>query len=250
MARKLKQYIPGTDEYIRQQESYVSSPRHLKLILDEVFPIFDQDFENRINHIYRTYLWLGFIGCSAIQSAYVREGDVDFRRMVVRVRDTDDTPGLKEIITGPHGGQIQHDGVKELMIYSEAVEDLRMACELKEFLDATGWRREPSPVVRRPGDYILRGKMIKGVEFEPGEGVVRTVRPTITRAFNSCNEYYVRTGKDMPPWLHLHLNHRTVAQSGQYYRIFEEERMGIVHDIDPYHLENYRRWKQQFSALR
>lgn len=250
MAHKVKQFIPGTDEYIKQQESYVSSPRHLKLILDEVFPIFDQDFENRVNHIYRTFLWLGFMGCSSTQSAYVQEGDVDFKRMVVRVRDNDTTPGLREIVAKPFSGIPKPDGEKELMIYAEAVEDLRMACELTEFLDATGWRREPAPVMRRPGDYILRGKLIKGVEFEPGDGLVRTIRPTITRAFNSRNEFYVRTGASMPPWLHLHLSHRTVSQSGQYYRIFEEERMGIEHDIDPYHLENYRRWKRQFDTFR
>jgi len=124
-----------TDSKLRS--SMVSSPRQLKLILDEVF---ESPERETVDCVYRSLLWLAYIGVPKNLAPMITTEEVDFYEMMIR-----------------------HDG-KEYKIPAEGLKDFRKLCELDTFVFI---HKNPDYEQRRPraeGNQLLRGHASVSVE--------------------------------------------------------------------------------------
>jgi len=113
-----------------QKYSMVASPRHLKLVLDEVF---DQPEHETVDCVYRGFMWLAFAGVPRILVSQITVDEVDFYNMVI------------------------HHGDQKYSIPVEGLKEFRMLCELDSFLVV---HKNPDWESRRPraeGNQLLRG---------------------------------------------------------------------------------------------
>lgn len=207
------------DVYDKLRESYVASPEHLQRTLNEVFP---NPEKNQIEYIYRTYLWLGFIGLQSSEAIQVTADYIDTKTYMLSF------PNPKE-----------PEKRKLYRIYPEAMPDLQQAIALPNF-------KEPhvgKDIVREraPGKEILRGKVSKRTLEEAIES---TFRPTICRAFKTAYDRYEKQGIKVPAQYSLKLSFRHAYMSGIFYRAYERERAGIPPSFDEIVLEERRNAKE------
>lgn len=185
------------DVHDKLRESYVASPKHLLYSLDEAFPNPDK---NEIEYIYRSFLWLGFMGLQVSEAIQVTAEHIDFNTFHLTF------PGH----------------IAPYRVYPEAIPDLKKAIELKEFEEPRGKSGVKKP--RAAGKEILRGKVSKRTL---AEAVELTFRPTISRAFRAALDKYESQGIEVPKKYSLKLTFKHVYMSGIFYRAYEGERMGI-----------------------
>jgi len=110
--------------------SMVASPMNLKLILDEEF---DAPEKETVDCVYRTMLWLAFIGVPYNTAPLIEVDEIDFYSMVIR-----------------HGEQ-------EYIIPAEGIKELRKLCELDAFWvlrKNSEWKKQCR---RAEGKQLLRG---------------------------------------------------------------------------------------------
>lgn len=182
------------------KDSYVMSPIHLRQSLNEAFPCPD---ENEIEYIYRSFLWLAFMGLQSSEAIRVKDSDLVFSE-----------------------SQLCFGGRKHV-IYPESIPDLKKAVGLKEFKEPRG--KNGVKKQRAVGHEILRGKVSKNTLEE---AIELTFRPTISRAFRTALEKYEKEGLPVPHHLSLKLTYKHVYMSGIFYRMREEERIGILPHFD------------------
>lgn len=190
------------------RESYVASPKHLLNSLNEAFP---HPEDNQIEYIYRSFLWLGFIGLQVCEAIAVTPENLNFDTMRLT------RPVLHPEKMPEDSSKISPPGI----IYAEAVPDLKKAIELKELKEPRG--KNGVFRTRAPGREILRGKAGKRTLEE---AIDATFRPTISRAFKAAIDRYEKEGKQVPAGCSLKITYKNVYMSGIFYRTYEDERMG------------------------
>ena len=210
------------DELEKFRTRMVSSPKHLSLILDEVFP---EPEQNQINYIYRSFLWLAFIGYEDKDAAELTAQEIDFVSMKV-------IP--------------QQEGVPVRDLYAECVADLRMACSLTEFDESRGEGHKKAIRQRVDGHLLLRGKA-RANEPEDSKKLTSTLRPAVSRAFKAAAFKYESAKQPIPKHLSLSLSYDRIYQSGIFFRAREKESIGIEVHMSKYDRENYLRWKTVFA---
>ena len=115
----------------------VSSARHLKMILDEVF---DSPEKGTLACIYRAYLWFAFVGIPREEIMSIAVDDIDFRNMCIR-----------------------RDGATyELPTYM--LPELYQLCERKEFVSIHKNPDYERLIPRIEGDQLLRGTSESSLE--------------------------------------------------------------------------------------
>lgn len=184
------------DSVEKYRSTAVASPTHLKNSLDAAFP---HPELNEIEYVYRASLWLAFIGFDELSAITVRSSDIRLDTMQVEIE-----------------GEIDN-----LVIYAEAVPDLRKACTLTQFIEPRGMNGVVKQ--REVGDLVLRGKVTSKTMIE---FMTTTMRQTINRAFKTATDRYVRECGEVPRNLSLALSHERVYRSGVCYRAYELERIG------------------------
>lgn len=238
-------------EKIREQ--MVSSPLHLKKILDGDEELnkdgkevrrycFDKVEMETVDITYRVFIWMAFAG--------LRDKDA--------VRVTSDCVDLKRL-------KINFEG-KTYELYKECIDDFDAACNLKDFMFCHGnytTRRQ-----RAAGDTITRG-------FRSPIADIGTLRPLINKRFaNRVAEKEEEKQKSV-------LSYNRIYLSGVFYRAFEKERAGfpisfseeisflmqkkeqegeqytttktrtlksIANNLEREYLEDYEKWKCAFMA--
>ena len=234
MAREKRQDFFTTKDYEGILSEYVTSPLHLKLVMDVALPITPT---STINHVYRTFLWLLYSGMDADMTVCVKPYDIDFIRM--RIRAPHDYTGmpskpLYRSSTPPLEGYYP--------IYAEAVEDLRVACDLREFVDPPRGPHKERHCIRADGTTILR-------THKNGEGqsdyqrLKNTLRPAIQNAVSRVRRHYEMSGEEPPKWFPMQLSCKKVETSGKFYRAYHDERMGTLEWFDPHTLPQYLAWR-------
>lgn len=183
----------SVDNIDKLKQRMVDTPQRLAEILDVVFP---NPSKNQALYLYRSYIWLAFIGVRGERAAYITEENIDFDHMVL-VRE------LPEC---------------DLQIYEEARDDLWWACNLTSFIEPKGAGKAPSVRQRSFGSSILRGKVRSGRVDD--SHIFNALKPIVYRAFKAC--------EDTQP----HLSYNRVWYSGIFYRAsIQEELTGEV-DFD------------------
>lgn len=203
------------------KESHVASPQHLRYALDAAFP---HPELNEIEYIYRSFLWLGFMGFQASEAIRVTKDDVHFQDCRIIFVELGEDGTAKEY---------SH------LIYTEAMQDIRMAVQLTEFREPRG--KNGIIKQRAHGDEILRGKVGQN-SLE--DAVDITFRPTISRAFREALDRYTSAGNEVPAQLSLKLTFKHVYMSGIFYRTYERERMGIPPSFDAIVMRERRNAKE------
>lgn len=167
----------------------VSSPMHLKIVLDKVFA---DSSEETTDVILRAYLWLAFIGLKETEAIKLTASDIDFMNRTITVGD------------------------KVFDIYSEGFEDIYKAATLEKLNVAHVNPDYKTPTDRLDGDSILRGtkRNISSilVRQKPYKDML-SIRPRITNMQKKAN-----CGKS--------LSYTSVFASGLFYRMYERERSG------------------------
>lgn len=204
------------DMHDKLRESYVASPHHLWKALEAAFP---HPETNEIEYIYRSFLWLGFMGLQVAEAIQVTANQLNFEEMR---------------LTFPVG-----DKEKSFIIYPESARDLHKAAELTAFVEPHGQRSVQK--LRAGGNEILRGKVS---DHSLAEAVDSTFRPIISRAFKKALASYEHQGIPVPVELSLKLTFKHIYMSGLFYRTYERERIGIPPSFDEIVLEERRNAKE------
>lgn len=168
----------------------------------------------------------------------VEASDVDFLNMRIR------TP---RCLTGRISQPLYRSAIPQpagyYPIYAEAVEDLRIACELREFVDPPRGRgQRERRCIRADGKEILR--TYKNGENQTGEQrLLNTLKPAIQNAMKQARKHAEMSGEPLPKWFPEHLACKRVETSGKFYRAYTEERMGTLEWFDPHILPTYLAWR-------
>ena len=191
------------DTINQMRQHMVSSPTHLKMILDAAF---DPPTMETADCVYRALLWMGFAGLTATESVQVRAEDVRMKDMTI----------LYEGIEHP--------------IYREAISDFENARSLDSFVDIK--LRDGNAIYRRikraEGTEILRGK--SNTRTKPPEQMIRsTFRPMLARKLAEAEKR--NDNLDQPANLSFDISYDRVYMSGIFYRAYEKERFGISADF-------------------
>ena len=118
--------------------SMVASPKHLRLVLDEVL---DPPEMESMDCVFRVLLWLAFAGIPRDQAALVTVDEVDFNEM-----------------------RIHHGGI-DYEIHTEGLKEFRKLCELDSLVYI---HRNPDYEQRLPrieGNQLLRRTSVKSLEI-------------------------------------------------------------------------------------
>ena len=232
-----RSYIPD-DLCDRIRSEYVTSPRHLQLVMDIALPIGPY---TTINHIYRSFLWLLYSGMDADMTLRVAKEDLDFLRMKARVPN-----GYTGYIS-QHLYKSSTSGWLDYPIYAEAVYDLRMACDLTHFYEPGRAGGAERRYVRSAGFEILRGKK-RGENQDDYQRLNYTIRPAIQKAFEQMRKRYDMPDDPLPIWFPINLTPKKVERSGKFFRAYTEERMGVPIWMDPHQelQEVYQIWKSLY----
>lgn len=187
-----------TDSISKTRDGMIASPSHLKRCLDIVFPSLT---ENDIDYIYRTNLWLAYMGVLKSDASKICRNDVDFVTMQIK----------SQMFFEP------------IQIYGEAVTDLYKACTITYFTERRGGGHP-----RTEGNQILRGKMTaKSLD----EFMNTTMAQCISRKFLEAEKR--RAAANDPDEkvkyenISLSLTYDKIRYSGIYYRAYENERIGF-----------------------
>lgn len=184
--------------------NYVASPLHLLRSLDYIFCESD---DLNIQYLARAFLWLAFMGFEEDEAIRITPDHIDWVNMRI---------------------QLPSSNWYSYRIYSESVPDLKMAVNLTSFVSKVG--RGKKIIQRCPGNEILRtfdnGQSVK-------EMVIRGIRPVISRACKSA-KLYMDDHSSLESGLCLNLSFGRVLQSGIFYRMYEEERLGITPSFSKY----------------
>jgi len=130
--------------------SMVASPRHLKMVLDEVFEPPEKETQDCV---YRALLWMAFAGVPRDQAALVTVDEVDFYNL-----------------------QIHHGG-KEYIIRQEGLTEFHKLCELDNLAYI---HRNPDYEQRRArlaGEQLLRG-------YGPQSVIISKICDDMTKRFS------------------------------------------------------------------
>lgn len=192
------------DLYDRVKETTVASPYHLKLSLDAAFP-HPEKSESR--YIYRTFLWLAYMGFTDEEAIHITDKEVLFDKRVI----------CRE------GENVFH------RIYPESELDIKKACDMKEMLEDRG--KDGFRKKRADGNYILRGRANDYSENSMEELLEKTLRPIVSRSFKKAAKAFETNDQQIPSELSLKLSYKTVFLSGVFYRAYERERIGIASRI-------------------
>lgn len=178
--------------------NYVASPLHLSRSLDYIFHESD---DLNIQYLARAFLWLAYMGFEEDEVIRITPDHIDWDAMRI---------------------QLPSSNWYSYHIYSEAVRDLKMAVNLTSFVSKIGRGKKIIP--RSPGSEILR-TFDNDQSLE--EMVTRGIRPVVSRACKAA-KLYAEGQHDFPGGLCLNLSFGRVLQSGIFYRMYEEERLGIT----------------------
>lgn len=196
------------DNIDKIRKRMVDTPQRLAEILDRVFP---EPQRNQATYLYRSYLWLAFIGVRFEGVMLITADDLDFDRMIL-VREPPDC---------------------QLHIYEEARNDLWQVCNLDSFLESKGKGKRASVRPRVEGSSILRGKVRAGKDDE--NFAYSTLRPMVYRAFKQL-------GDD-----ECHLSFDRVWYSGIFYRALLQEKLCGQVDFEYWVDEDFRNGTFQLS---
>lgn len=117
----------GLDKIKKQM---VASPLHLQRYLDDIF---DKEFEETIDNLYRCYFWMAYGGIDEEDTILVKTEDVDLSQMLIRYKTT------------------------SVPIYREAIPAFKNAVTLTSFLYKHPNYTKPIRRDRVPGETIMRG---------------------------------------------------------------------------------------------
>lgn len=213
--------------------SYVTCPRHLRLTMDAVLPVRQND---TVNCIYRAFLWMLYGGMDANMTIRVKVSDVDFVRMTIRTPQDYD---------GHIAQPIYHSAAPEpsCPIYAEAVEDLQMACSLGFFMEPGHGRQGDRCCQRADGDHVLRPKRHGDRVPDDPKRLTHTLKPALQLGMQ---KFLAATPADkVPAWLPVGLTPKKVETSGKYYRAAMEDSMGLLTWVDPHLTQSFVSWKHQ-----
>lgn len=235
MANEKKMEFVVPDDYQKILRCYVTSPLHLKRTMEIILPVTPTSI---INHIYRSYLWLLFSGMTTEMSVQVKSYDVDFRNMRIRVSRDMEGRVSQPIYRSKIPRQEWY-----YPIYAESVEDLMVACELREFDDPPrGPGRKERHCIRADGTEILRTYR-EGEKQTIEKRLHNSLNPAIQNAMKRVRTRAAVSGEPLPEWFPEELTCKRVETSGKFYRAFMEERMGALEWIDPHILSTYLAWR-------
>ena len=193
------------DQDIAIRESMLSSPEQLAMLLNAVF---DPPSMHTIDIVYRVFLWMGFSGLEDREAVSITADSVNLDRMYIET------------------------GAREYPLYDESIEDFRLACELRAFIQ--GDRQ----VQRVSGNQIMRGKR-RNRKANTDDMLVHTIRPTLARKLaNAANDNRKR---QRPIPVGFGITYNKVYLSGVFYRLYELERLGKPPDFDQYARETFER---------
>lgn len=117
----------GLDKIKKQM---VASPLHLQRYLDDIF---DKEFEETIDNLYRCYFWMAYGGIDEEDTILVKSEDVDLSQLLIHYKSTN------------------------IPIYREAIPAFKNAVTLTSFLYKHPNYTKPIRRDRVPGDTIMRG---------------------------------------------------------------------------------------------
>lgn len=117
----------GLDKIKKQM---VASPLHLQRYLDDIF---DKEFEETIDNLYRCYFWMAYGGIDEEDTILVKSEDVDLSQLLIHYKSTN------------------------ILIYREAIPAFKNAVTLTSFLYKHPNYTKPIRRDRVPGDTIMRG---------------------------------------------------------------------------------------------
>ena len=197
---------------------YVKSPEHLKFVLDHVFVNL---LDNDIEYIYRSYLWLAYMGIEERDVALVTMHDLDFEKMKLTFQNT------------------------QMQLYAESLDDLRSACNLTEFHEVKGTTMRLRP--RAAGHQILRGKVSKKTL---SQSIETTFRQTVSKYFIRARDMQLTQAYVPRDLLSVNLSYKRIYLSGIFYRAYEQEKLGHSPDFDSLALAKYERNKQGYNHSR
>lgn len=185
-------YSLSTDQLDKIFDQMVGSPLHLKLKLNSVF---DSPEDETVDCIYRTYLWLAFIGMDEEDTIHVRVSDVDLNHLCIHFN-----------------GRIYD-------LPRECIPDFSNACTLTSFFydnEHYQIRRD-----RAPGDYLLR--TIRLQQFN-----IASARVLISQVLHAHS--HDQHGNKIHDGFKL--SYHRLYLSGLFYRAYERERAGLLADFD------------------
>lgn len=200
-------YEPDLSENVRR--CYVRSPEHLLYVMSTVFK---HPEDNQIEYIYRSYLWLAYLGFTEQEAADVCISDVDFDKQTVR----------------------------DKQMYEEAMFDLRMACRLTELIEL----KRNYVIARAKGDKILRGKPTTKTLTE---ALVTTYRQSVSKMFKRAEKMLTEIGNHHPDLESIQLSYKRVYLSGMFYRVHRRELLHEPVDFGYVVEERYERDKEKFT---
>lgn len=194
---------------------YVRSPEHLKFVLDHVF---GNLADNDIEYIYRSYLWLAYMGVEEEDAALITMHDLDFEKMTLTFRET------------------------QTQLYNESAEDLQNACSMTEFHEVKGSTLRVMP--RAAGDQILRGKVSR--KTLP-ESIETTFRQTVSKCFARIRDRQLADAHVPPDLLSVNLSYKRIYLSGIFYRAYDQEKLGHSPDFGAVAAAKYERNKHGYN---
>ena len=181
------------------RRSMVGSPQQLKQVLNYVFDATDMETSDII---YRVFLWMAFVGLQFYETIEVTDKQVDLRNQ-----------------------RIYRSG-QAFVLPEESLGDFAAACRLTQFYEPRG-RCLP----RVEGDRIMRGKQNKRTKSLK-ELLGTSIRPALSRRFAAAKKRHDEN--DQLASLPLELTYERVFSSGQFYRIYCQEKKNITFDFADY----------------
>jgi len=218
----------GLDKIKKQM---VASPLHLQRYLDDIF---DKEFEETIDNLYRCYFWMAYGGIDEEDTILVRTEDVDLSQMLIRYKTT------------------------SVPIYREAIPAFKNAVTLTNFLYKHPNYTKPIRRDRVPGDTIMRGLKATTKTF--------TMRTTISKRNISAIEdgltelqlsfyrvrmsgLFYRTYEMERAGIPVTFSEAALrVMDGKTYALSGREK--IIHKqnrIERDYFDDYQRWKLAFS---
>lgn len=194
------------DTVNKMRERMVSSPLHLRRILDDVF---DSVHEDSSDCVYRAFLWMGFSGISAEDAICVTSDDVNLQFMEIR-----------------RNGQTYP-------IYRESLQTFIQVCTLTYFTDCKVIRGKNvyCRTERAPGNEIMRTST-NFLGGQDGRDPLRSsIRPRIARMLSDAESRNENRESSERLNLNYGISFDRVYLSGVFYRAYEAERAGTSPDF-------------------
>ena len=185
----------------------VSSPVHLKAVLDECF---EKPERGTTDVLPRAFCWFAFMGIREKDALLIKQGDIDFLKRTVTV------------------------GNKTFSIYSEGFEEIYVAANAKTLII--------QHVDKKDGEKSLRKDEVRE-RRDPDRVLSLTDRKASSRySYTRNGEEVTALEKDAiilrnSLWKKsndIKLTYSGIASSGLFYRTYELERIGIEPDFYEY----------------